>query len=110
MGVDIADDARIELRVAQCVAHHAETTFVLGGGLSHVIGVRRHTVANYFRQDGSAPAAGMLEFFEYQNAGAFAHHEAVAILVPGTAGASGVVVASGECAHGGESADAHGSN
>ena len=52
----------------------------------------------------------MLEFFENQNACAFAHDEAVAILVPGTAGASGIVVARGERAHGGESADAHGSD
>src|SRR5258708_2024913 len=52
----------------------------------------------------------MLQFFKNQNAGAFAHHEAVAVLVPGTAGASGIVVASGKRAHGGESADAHGGN
>src|SRR5450759_796756 len=110
VGVDVADDARIELRVAQRVAHDAETAFVLGGGLSHVIRVRAHAVADDFGQDGSVPAAGMLEFFENQDAGAFAHHEAVAVLVPGTAGASGVVIASGKRAHGGESADAHGSN
>ena len=83
---------------------------MLGGGLRHVVGVGGHTVADDFRQDGSAAAAGMLEFFENQDAGAFAHDEAVAILVPGTAGASGVVVARGKCAHGGESANAHGSD
>src|ERR1700693_5555452 len=110
MGVEVADDAGIEFRVAQRVAHDPEPAFVLGGGLSHVIGVRGHTVANHFRQDGSAPAAGMLEFFQNQDAGAFTHHEAVAVLVPGTAGASGVVIASGKRAHGGEPADAHGGN
>src|ERR1700724_1233490 len=110
MGVEVADDAGIEFRVAQGVAHDAETAFVLGGWLRHVIRVRGHAVANHFRQDGSAAAAGMFEFFENQDAGAFAHYEAIAVPVPWTAGASGVVVASGKSAHGGESADTHGSN
>src|SRR5229473_1335943 len=110
VGVEVADDTGIEFRVAQRVAHDAETAFVLGGWLSHVIGVRGHTVADYFRQDGSAAAAGMLEFFENQDAGAFAHHEAIAVLVPRTAGASGIVIASRKRAHGGESSDAHGSD
>src|SRR5258708_17899108 len=110
VGVEVADDAGIELRIAQRVAHDAEPTFVLGGGLRHVIRVRGHTVANYFRQDGSAAAASMLEFFENQDAGAFAHHEAIAVLVPGPAGASGIVVASRKRAHVGESVDTHGRN
>src|SRR5258706_1181033 len=108
VGVKVADDAGIEFRVAQGVAHDAETAFVLRSRLRHVIGVRGHTVANYFRQDRSAPAAGMLEFLEDQDAGAFAHHEAIAVLVPGPAGASGIVVASRKRTHGGESADTHG--
>ena len=52
----------------------------------------------------------MLEFFENHDAGAFANHEAIAVVVPGTAGAGGVVIAGGKRAHGGESADAHGRN
>src|SRR5208282_4057898 len=110
VGVDVADDAGIEFGVAQGVAHDAETAFVLGGGLSHVIGVGGHTVAYDFGEDGRAAAAGVLELFENHDASAFAHDEAVAVLVPGTAGAGGVVIARGKGAHGGESADAHGSN
>src|SRR5208282_411246 len=52
----------------------------------------------------------MFQFFEDEDACAFAHDEAVAVSVPGAAGAGGVVVAGGEGAHGGESADAHGSD
>src|ERR1017187_3275754 len=52
----------------------------------------------------------MLKLFEDKDASAFAHDEAVAIPVPGTTGASRVVIARGEGAHGGESADAHGSD
>ena len=110
MGVEVADDAGVEFGVAERVAHDAESAFMLGGGLSHVIGVGGHAVADDFRQDGRAAAAGMLEFFENHDAGAFAHDEAVAVSVPGTAGASRIVVARGERAHGGESADAHGSD
>ena len=83
---------------------------MLGGGLGHVIGVGGHAVADDFGEDGRAAAAGMFEFFENHDAGAFAHDEAVAVLVPGTAGAIGVVIAGGKRAHGGESADAHGSD
>src|ERR1022692_2255261 len=52
----------------------------------------------------------MLKLFEDKDASAFAHDEAVAIPVPGTTGASRVVIARGESAHGGESANAHGSD
>src|SRR5258708_31311011 len=64
VGVEVADDTGIELRIAQRVAHDAEPTFVLRSRLRHVIRVRGHTVANYFRHDGSAPAAGMLQSLE----------------------------------------------
>ena len=52
----------------------------------------------------------MFQLFEDQNARAFADHETVAVLIPGTAGFFGLVVARGKRAHGGESADAHGSD
>ncbi len=45
-----------------------------------------------------------------ENAGAFADDEAVALGVEGAAGALRLVIARGERAHGGESADAHGSD
>src|ERR1039458_2533714 len=52
----------------------------------------------------------MLKLFEDKDASAFAPDEAVAIPGPGTTGASRVVIARGEGAHGGESAYAHGSD
>src|SRR5580658_2224575 len=110
VGVEVADVAGIQFRIAQGVAHDPESTFVFGSGLRHVIRVGTHAIADQLREDGSAAAAGMLEFFEHQDAGAFAHDEAVAIFVPGTAGAGGVVIASGKRAHGGKSAHAHGSD
>jgi hypothetical protein len=53
-----------------------------------------------------APRAGVLALFEHQHAGAFAEHEAVAALVPGTRGRGRVVVAGGQRPRGGEAADA----
>ena len=52
----------------------------------------------------------MLQLFQDEDAGAFADDEAVAVLVPGAAGALGLVIAGGERAHGGKTADAHGSD
>ncbi len=56
-----------------------------------------------------APAgAREFQFFQHQDAGAFAHHEAIAIPVPRAGCAQRIVVARGKRAHGGESADPHG--
>ena len=47
--------------------------------------------------DARAARLGMLEFFEDDGATAVTHHETVAVLVPGTAGALRIVVALGQC-------------
>ncbi len=57
-----------------------------------------------------AALAGVFQLFQDQDAGAFADDESVAGLIPGTAGFFGIIVASGERPHGGESAHAHGSD
>ncbi len=80
---------------------------MLGSGLRHVIGVAGHAIAGDFGKNRSAALSGVFEFFEHQNACAFAHHKAVAIFVPGTAGFFGIVIARGKRAHGGESANSH---
>src|ERR1700722_10400020 len=63
VGVEVSDYAGVEFCVAQGVAHDTESTFVLGSGLSHVIGVGGHAVAYDLRKNGSVAAAGVLEFF-----------------------------------------------
>src|ERR1700690_2110214 len=110
MSVHVADDACVEFRIAQRIAHDAESAFVFGSRLRHVISVGGHAVANKFGENRSATPTRVFELFENQNARAFAHHEAIAILIPGTAGAGWVVIADGKRAHRGESANAHGSN
>ncbi len=73
-------------------------------------GVGGQAVADDLGEDLCAACFGELELFEDEDAGAFADDEAVAVLVEGAAGVGGVVVASGESSHGGESGDAEGSD
>ena len=50
----------------------------------------------------------MFEFFEHEDTGTFTHHETVAALAEGTAGALGVVVAGREGVHGIEATESAG--
>ncbi len=102
VGVDVADLLRREAGVAEGVAHHAVATFASGRRLGDVVGIGAHAVADNFGDDRRAALPGEFQLFQNQNPRAFADDEAVAILVPGTAGAMGIVVASGERAHGAE--------
>ena len=56
-------------------------------GRGDVVGVARHAVADQFGIDFRAALLGVLVFLQHHDAGALAHHEAVAILVIGTRGA-----------------------
>ena len=58
-------------------------------------GVAGKAIADQFAVNAGAAALRMLVFFKHHGAGAFAHHEAVAIAVIGTRGALGGVVESG---------------
>src|SRR6185436_16007691 len=77
------------------------------GWRRHVVRVGRHAVADDFRIDAGAATPGVLQFLEDQHAGPLADDEPVAVLVEGTAGPGGVVVARRERAQLAEAADAH---
>ena len=62
-------------------------------------------VAYEFGEDGGASIEGMGSLLEDEDARAFAYDEAVAVGVPGAGCSGGVVVSSGEGAHGGEPGD-----
>ena len=47
----VADISRLQLGVADRIAHHAESAFVLGSRRGDVVGVAAHAVANNFRHD-----------------------------------------------------------
>src|ERR1700693_414712 len=80
VGVDVINFVGTDAGIARRVAHYAESAFVLGSGLGHVIGVAAHAITGDLGKNRSAAPFGMFEFFEHENAGAFAHHKAVAIL------------------------------
>src|ERR1700722_6792352 len=110
VGVYVADVFGLELGVLDGGAHDAVGTVAVGGGLRDVVGVAGHAVADNFGEDGGVAFLRVLEGFEDEDAGAFADHETVAAGSERAGGVSGIVVASGERFHGGETADAHGSD
>ena len=52
------------------------------GRRGDVIGVAGHAVTGHLRIDLRAALPRVFQFLQHQDAGALAHHEAVAILVP----------------------------
>ncbi len=60
---------------------------------SEVIGVGGGAATNYFAVDLRVPRFGMFELFEHKDTRGFAHHKTVAVLIVGTAGGDGIVVA-----------------
>src|ERR1017187_2627448 len=110
MGIHISDDVGSYARIAHGVAHYAKAALVLRCRLRHVVSIAAHAVARDLREDASAALAGEFQLFQDHDARAFADHEAVAISIPRTAGLLGGVVAGRQSAHGGESANAHGSD
>ena len=57
-----------------------------------MVGVAREAIADHLGVDLGAARLGVLVFLENHDAGALAHHEAVAVLVVGARGACRVVV------------------
>src|SRR5271157_3009500 len=90
--VDIAYLFRLEARIAQGVAHHAEASIAVFGRLRNVIGVGTHAVADYFGDDPGASALGVFQLFQDEDSRALADYEPVAVLVPRPAGVMGIVV------------------
>ncbi len=89
-------------------AHHAERSVAIFRWAGDVIRVAAHAVTDDLGQDVRTAPLGIFELFQDQNAGALAHHEAVALGVPGTGSFLGFVIALRKSAHGRKPADAHG--
>ncbi len=77
-----------------------------GGRLGDVVGVGGAGVAGELGVDARAARPSVLLIFQQQDAGALAHHEAVALGVEGAAGVRGIVVVARERVHGAEGGDA----
>src|SRR5271170_6853831 len=106
--IHVADVIGRNARVFQRGHRDAIAAVAVLGGLGDVISVARHSVADNFRQNFRATALRVFQSFQNHHAGTLADNEAVAISIEGAAGVLGIVIARGESAHGGESANAHG--
>jgi len=106
VSVDVVDLVGRDAGYLERVSHGTGAAFAFGGHTGHVEGVGGEAVADDFGEDLCAACLGELEIFEDEDACAFADDEAVAVLVEGAGGVLGVVVAGGECAHGGKARDA----
>ena len=87
--------------------HGAKAAIAVFGGRGDVIGVAGQAIALHLAIDLRAARLGMFQFFQHHDAGALAHHEAVAVLVVGTRRLVGrVVEGGGQRAAGIEAGDA----
>jgi hypothetical protein len=62
-----------------------------------VIGIRAHAETSQFAIDSRTASLGVLVLFKHQHTGTFTQDEAVAILVPRTAGRLRIIVARRQC-------------
>jgi hypothetical protein len=104
MRIQVVHRVDAEAGIAQGIAHAAEGALAVLGGRGHVIGVGGDAVAGEFAVDAGAALLRVFVFLEHHGASAFAQHEAVAILVPRTAGAGRIIVARRHRARRGKSA------
>src|SRR5438067_6092925 len=95
VGVHVSDVAGLDACVTHGIFHHSKAAFVLRRGLSHVIRVPAHTVADDFGYRRGPTRASVFELFHDQNPGAFANDESVTVSVPGTACLLRIIVARG---------------
>ena len=107
MGVDVVDVGRRKAGAFQRHLHRAKAAVAVLRRGGDVIGVARQAIAVDFAIDFRAARLGVFVFFEHHDAGAFAHDEAVAVLVVGARGLlRRVVKAGGKRAAGGEAGNA----
>ena len=93
VGVDVVDFGGIDLRVGKAMFHRLRRAGAVFVGLRDVsaIGSWRHSRA--LRSRSSPRGFGVFEFFEHEDAGAFAEHKAIAVFIERPAGPFGCVVA-----------------
>ncbi|KWV87492.1 hypothetical protein PFLmoz3_02775 [Pseudomonas fluorescens] len=111
MGIQVLHLRRLDARLAQRLSHCPARTVTVFRPCGHVIGVCTGAIAHQFGNRLRAPRQGMFEFFNYQNAGAFAHHKAVARLIEGSRSAlRGGIEIAGQRSRCGESGKADAMN
>src|SRR3954466_15558772 len=105
--IDVLDVCCGDPGVAQRVSHHTITAIAIVWRGSYVMGIAAHSRADNLRQDASAALFSVLQFFENQNACAFADNESVPALVPWTTGLLRFIIPRRKRAHRCKAADSH---
>ena len=105
--VDVIDLFRADSGIGDRIQHDAVRAVAVFRRQRDVEGVAAHAVSDKFGDDLGAALLREFEFFEHEDAGAFADDKTVAILVEGPGSALRFFVARGKSAHGGKSTDAH---
>ena len=108
VGVDVGNILGVESAGGQCRPHGACAAFAAGCGGGHVVGVGGVTVAGDLAVNPRVACLGVLEGLEHDDAGAFAHDEAVAPGVEWPGGVLGIVVAPAHGPHAVEAAHGDG--
>jgi hypothetical protein len=93
MGVDVLNLIGIDLRIVERIGHGFARTLAVLRRCGDVKRIAAHPKADDLGIYLGAPRLRLLVFLEHHGACAVAHHEAVAILVPGTARRLGIIVA-----------------
>src|SRR5690606_29086302 len=106
VGVDVIDVLGIDAGVGQRRDHALARALAVFRRRGDVIGIAALAHADQLAVDLRAARLGVFVFLQHQHAGAVGQHEAVAVLVPGTRSALGIVVAGGQRARRAEAADA----
>src|SRR5688572_24436607 len=110
MSVDVADLLGTDAGIFNGIEHDPVSTATVIGRQGDVKCVAAHPVSNQLRDNCSATFHGEFPFFDNQNTGSFANDKTVSLLIEGSRRAGRFLITSGESAHGGEPADAHGSD
>ena len=108
VGVDVIDIAGIDAGIFKRLRHGVCGGHAVLIGSGDMSAVATDAVPVHFGVDSRAAGFCVLEFFQDQQAGAFAENKAVAVAIEGSAGFFGIVVALGQGAHGGKGAQADG--
>src|SRR5665213_2308966 len=90
--VDVVDLVDGNFGALQRVAYRAKSAAAVLGRRRDVVGVARHAIADDLGVNLGAALLGVLQFLEHDDAGAFAHDEAVAFLILRSRGALRLVV------------------
>ena len=105
MGINIVHFLRRNPCLIQGSLHSTGTAFAPLCGSGNVIGITGSTIAYKFCIDVRSSGQCMIQRLQNQDASSFGHDKSISVRREGTACSLGIIISSGECPHGTESAN-----